>query len=95
MDEFKIWIEEFFDLLPNTSIKNILVKQLLKKFIDENPELSDADFNDFFLDNSNQASMLYGLQYNGMNMGQTPRYNQQNLSPISGAFLSGYFNKHH
>lgn len=95
MDEFKIWIEEFFDLLPNIITKNILVKQLLKKFIDENPELSDADFNDFFIDNTNQASMLYGIQYNGMNMGQMPRYNQQGLSPISGAFLSGYFNKQH
>lgn len=91
-EEFKSWIEEFFDNLLVIDNKTLAIKNLLKIFIEENPEISDSDYNDMFV-NINDNGNNFG-QYYSSTFGNNMRPQQNTLSPISSAFLQGYYKKH-
>lgn len=81
MEEFKIWLDEFFDKIQE-SPKIFLVKRLLKIYYEENPEISDSDFNSLYLKNNiGQPSNMF------LNA------NQSMMSPLNSQFYNKYMNR--
>lgn len=80
MEEFKTWIDEFFDK-AQMSPKTSAVKFFLKLYSEENPEISDNDFNGLFLNDSNQQmGNIYNMQFNHQTM----------ISPLNASFYNKF-----
>lgn len=66
IQEFQQWIEDYFDSIQSSNYKIKKIKELFNKYVDENEEYSDSEFNDLYMGNPNglgfQSQNLLGMQ---------------------------------